>query len=122
VTDALEARECAGKRTDMTEPTCIARTFARTYFINLILSSGNGIAVVDEHWLRRAPRAPVLGREALIVPAEEMIWQKAFIQERERFDGADIHHLLRFRGKKLDWEHLLSRFGDRYWELLLVHL
>jgi hypothetical protein len=122
VTDALEALAEAGYRTEMTDPIWIAKAFAGPYFIDLIFSSGNGIAVVDEHWLRRAPKAPVLGREALIVPAEEMIWQKAFIQERERFDGADIHHLLRFRGKKLDWEHLLSRFGDRYWELLLVHL
>jgi len=45
----------------------------------------------------------VLDRDALIVPAEEMIWQKAFIQERERFDGADIHHLLRCKGAQLDW-------------------
>jgi len=51
-----------------------------------------------------------------------MIWQKAFIQERERFDGADIHHLLRCKGQHLDWDHLLKRFGDRHWEVLLVHL
>jgi len=106
----------------MTDPIWIAKAFAGPYFIDLIFSSGNGIANVDEHWVRRAPKAPVLAREALIVPAEEMIWQKAFIQERERFDGADIHHLLRCKGAQLDWEHLLSRFGDRHWELLLVHL
>jgi len=58
----------------------------------------------------------------LIVPAEEMIWSKSFIQERERFDGADIHHLLRCKGAELDWKHLLMRFGDAHWEILLVHL
>jgi hypothetical protein len=42
--------------------------------------------------------------------------------ERERFDGADIHHLLRCKGAQLDWEHLLRRFGDRHWEVLLTHL
>ena len=26
---------------------------------------------------------------------EEMIWMKAYIMERERFDGADIAHILR---------------------------
>jgi len=122
VTEALQALAEAGYRTEMTDPLWIAKAFAGPYFIDLIFSSGNGIAAVDEQWVRRATKAPVLGREALIVPAEEMIWQKAFIQERERFDGADIHHLLRCRGKQLDWEHLLSRFGDRHWELLLVHL
>src|SRR5438477_11884759 len=50
-----------------------------------------------------------------------MIWSKAFVQERERFDGADIHHLLRVKGAKFDWEHLLSRF-EPHWQVLLAHL
>ena len=54
-------------------------------------------------------------------PAEEMIWSKAFIQERERFDGADVMHLLREIGPSLDWPRLLMRFGD-YWRVLLSHL
>jgi hypothetical protein len=28
------------------------------------------------------------------VAVEEMVWQKAFIMERERFDGADVVHLI----------------------------
>ena len=54
-------------------------------------------------------------------PAEEMIWSKAFIQERERFDGADVLHLLRETGPSLDWPRLLMRFGD-HWRVLLSHL
>jgi hypothetical protein len=41
--------------------------------------------------------------------------------ERERFDGADILHLIRERGLTLDWQRLLSRFG-RYSRVLLAHL
>jgi hypothetical protein len=41
--------------------------------------------------------------------------------ERERFDGADIAHLLHAQGKNLDWSRLLGRFGP-YWEILLSHL
>src|SRR5206468_10724089 len=88
----------------------------------LSFSAVNCVAIVDEHWLRRAATSRVLDRDALIVPAEEMIWQKAFIQERERFDGADIHHLLRCKGTQLDRDHLLWRFGERHWEVLFVHL
>ena len=121
VSEALELLGRAGYRTELTDPMWIAKAFADPYFIDLIFSSGNGIATVDEHWERRASRATVLGREALIVPAEEMIWQKAYIQERERFDGADIHHLLRCRGAQLDWEHILERFRD-HWPVLLGHL
>ena len=55
------------------------------------------------------------------VPPEEIIWQKAFIQERERFDGADVAHLIRARGQTLDWRRLLDRFGPN-WPVLLSHL
>ena len=118
---ALDLLARAGYRTEMTDPMWIAKAFAGPYFIDLIFSSGNGIGTVDEQWERRASRATVLDREALIVPAEEMIWQKGYIQERERFDGADIHHLLRCKGAQLDWEHILDRFAD-HWPILLGHL
>jgi hypothetical protein len=121
VGEALQRLARAGYRTELTDPLWIAKAFEGPYFIDLIFSSGNGIATVDEEWERRAARAEVLGREALIVPAEEMIWQKAYIQERERFDGADIHHLLRCGGAQLDWEHILRRFGD-HWPILFGHL
>jgi len=121
VHEALALLAADGYRTELTDPLWIAKAFAGDYFIDLIFSSGNGIAAVDEHWQRRALHAVVLGRRALIVPAEEMIWQKAYIQERERFDGADIHHLLRAKGDELDWRHLLARFDD-HWLVLLGHL
>jgi len=122
VKSALAALDRAGFRTELTDPLWLAKAFDGDYFIDLIFSSGNGIATVDEEWRRRARVSRVLGRESLVVPAEEMIWQKAFIMERERFDGADIHHLLRCKGAQLDWKHLLARFGDRHWEVLLPHL
>jgi hypothetical protein len=41
--------------------------------------------------------------------------------ERERFDGADLNHLLRACGPSLNWDRLLRRFGPN-WQLLLGHL
>ena len=118
---ALEALSRAGYRTEMTDPMWIAKAYGGPYFIDLIFCSSNGIGVVDALWRKRAATATVLERESLIVPAEEMIWQKAFIQERERFDGADIHHLLRCKGARLDWNHLMTRF-EPHWQVLFVHL
>jgi Nucleotidyl transferase of unknown function (DUF2204) len=118
---ALELLADAGYRTELTDPLWIAKAFSGDYFVDLIFSSGNGIASVDQEWHKRADRAEVLGRPALIVPAEEMIWQKGYIQERERFDGADIHHLIRAKGDRFDWRHLVTRFGD-HWPVLLGHL
>src|SRR5260370_5281374 len=41
--------------------------------------------------------------------------------ERERYDGADIAHLLHARAEALDWGRLARRFG-RHWRVLLSHL
>jgi hypothetical protein len=41
--------------------------------------------------------------------------------ERERYDGADIAHLLRARGAEMDWPRLLQRFGV-HWRVLFSHL
>src|SRR5215469_17706843 len=50
-----------------------------------------------------------------------MIWMKAYIMERERFDGADIAHVLRCCVSEIDWPHLVRRFGFD-WRVLLSHL
>jgi hypothetical protein len=63
----------------------------------------------------------VLGIPVKLMPAEEMIWSKGFIMERERYDGADIAHILRARAGQLDWRRLLLRFG-RHWRVLMSHL
>jgi hypothetical protein len=56
-----------------------------------------------------------------VIPVEEMIWQKAFIAERERYDGNDVAHLLRARAERVDWRRLVKRFGP-YWRVLFAHL
>jgi hypothetical protein len=58
---------------------------------------------------------------ARLIPAEEMIWSKAFIMERERFDGADVAHVIHARGPELDWKRLLRRFQPNP-RVLLAHL
>lgn len=115
------ALEEAGYRSELTFPHWLAKIHAEHDFIDLIFSSGNGIAEVDDTWFEHAPTVQVLGVDAKISPIEEMIWSKAFIMERERFDGADIAHLLRAYGDRLDWPHMLSRFGE-CWRVLLSHL
>ncbi|HZA52136.1 MAG TPA: hypothetical protein VE549_15430, partial [Myxococcaceae bacterium] len=91
------------------------------YFVDLIFSSGNGVARVDDEWFAHASPGEAFGREVLMAPPEEMIWSKAFVLERERYDGGDVNHIIRAVGDRLDWKRLLRRFG-RYWEVLLSHL
>jgi hypothetical protein len=118
---AFEVLRGAGFRTELTDASWIGKAFKDPWYVDLIFSSGNGIAVVDDAWFEHARRARVMNVEVLLAPPEEMIWSKSFVLERERYDGADVNHLLRACGRALDWRRLLARF-DRYWEVLFSHL
>ena len=76
---------------------------------------------MDDNWFARAPVRLILDLPVKIIPIEELLWQKAYIMERERFDGADVAHLLLKCANRIDWEHLLDRFGPD-WRVLLTHL
>ncbi len=118
---AFKVLEAAGFRTELTDPTWIGKGFRGEWFVDLIFGSGNGVAVVDDLWFEHARPARVMGVDVQLAPPEEMVWSKAFVLERERYDGADVNHLIRATGDELDWDRLLFRF-DRYWEVLLSHL
>jgi hypothetical protein len=116
---ALQALERAGYRTEMTFAHWLGKAFCGDDFVDVIFSSGNGLCAVDDEWFAHA--VPSETSIAPLCPAEELIWQKAYIMERERFDGADVIHLLRACGPALNWDRLLRRFGS-HWQLLLCHL
>ncbi len=118
---ALEVLERDGWRTERTDEVWLYKAFKGEWFVDFIFSSGNGVATVDDEWFTHAPKATVFGHETLIAPPEEMIWSKAYVCERERYDGADVNHLIQAMGPKMDWERLMWRF-DRHWELLFSHL
>lgn len=111
----------AGYATEMTFPHWLAKVRSSGDMVDLIFSSGNGIAVVDDLWFEHAIPARVLDVDVLLAPVEETLWSKAFVMERERYDGADVAHLLLARADSLDWPRLLMRF-DPHWRLLLSHL
>jgi len=114
----LAAFERLGYGTQLTFPHWLGKIRRGDHVMDVIFNSGNGVARVDDLWFDHAPRTNVLGLIVRISPVEEMIWSKAFIQERERYDGADVLHLLRETGPSLDWPRLLMRFGDS-WRVLL---
>ncbi len=99
----------------------LAKIWRGSRFVDLIFSSGNGLCEVDDAWFEFSEPGRLFGVRARFVPVEEMIWTKAFIMERGRYDGADIAHLLKARADRLDWGRLLGRFGERG-AVLLSHL
>jgi hypothetical protein len=87
----------------------------------VIFNSGNGLSPVDDAWFEHACDAQLFGLPVQLAPVEESLWTKAFIMERERFDGADVAHLLHACALRIDWQRLLQRFGP-HWRVLLSHL
>jgi hypothetical protein len=118
---ATEALRDAGYRTEVTFPHWLAKAWQHDDFIDLVFGSGTGICAVDDQWFEHAVETQVLGMPVKIVPCEELLWQKAFLMERERFDGADLMHILRSRVEELDWTRLTARFGEQ-WPLLYTYL
>lgn len=119
--DIRDALEEANLQVELTYPHWLAKVHHEEDFVDLIFNSGNGIAEVDDLWFEYAIPVELFGISTRLCPVEETIWSKAFIMERERFDGADIAHLILARGKTIDWERLLKRF-DEHWRPLLSHL
>ncbi len=118
---ALAVLDAAGLRTELTFPHWLGKVFKERDFVDIIFNSGNGVTPVDEEWFKHASEGEVLGLHVRLAPAEEVLWSKAFVMERERYDGADVIHILRSRAERLDWDRLLVRFGER-WRILLVNL
>src|SRR5215208_5315558 len=117
----LEACATAGYETELVFSHWLAKIRSPEGFIDVIFSSGNGIAAVDDDWFAHATSEVVLGVPVKIAPAEETVWSKAFVMERERFDGADVVHLILAHADRMDWNRLLERFGPN-WRVLLAHL
>ncbi|MBI4525548.1 MAG: hypothetical protein HY695_17255 [Deltaproteobacteria bacterium] len=117
----LELLSGTGCRTQVMFPHWLGKAYCGSNYIDVIFSSGNAVAQVDDEWFAHAVEGDVLGIPVRFCPPEETIWSKAFVMERERYDGADIAHLIRACGKTLDWRRLLRRFGS-HWRVLLSHL
>jgi hypothetical protein len=118
---ALEALNEKGYTSEETFPHWLAKAWCGDHFVDFIHASANGLCSVDEHWFSSAVKVTVFDEPALLCPIEEVIWSKCFVMERERFDGADIYHLIAAKGDSLDWKRLLARFGE-HWRVLLGHL
>src|SRR5438067_12644341 len=95
----VEALRGKGYRIDRKFPHWLVKAHNESTgdFVDVIYSSGNGVAVVDEAWFEHSVASEVLGESVRLIPAEEMIWSKGFIMERERYDGADVAHVLHAR-------------------------
>jgi hypothetical protein len=99
----------------------IAKIRRGRYFCDVIFSSANAVAPVNDHWFSQVCWGTVLGIKVRLLPPTELIWSKALIMDRARYDGNDVAHVIMKQHSHINWRRLLSHM-NQYWEVLLVHL
>lgn len=110
-----------GYKIELTDVRWLAKVFHGEYFIDVIFNTVNNICTVDDTWYEHATEGEFAGTNVHFIPAEELIWCKIYVQNRERYDGADVNHIMLKQGKTLNWERVLKLLNP-HWHLLLAQL
>lgn len=118
---ALRLLEKDGFETQILDPVWLAKARRSGYFVDLITGMSNGVIRVDYSWIKRAVPSQIFGISVRVLAPEELIASKVFVTRRERFDGADICHVIYGTKGKLEWKTLLRLVGE-HWEMLLWYL
>ncbi len=121
VRPALTRLQAAGFVVEVCDPVWLAKAHRGDFFVDLITGMSNGVIAVDDSWIERALPQIVVGVPARVLAAEELIASKLFVTRRERFDGADICHVIFGTRGGLDWRRILYLCGE-HWEVLLWSL
>lgn len=118
---ALRVLDERGFHCDVPDPVWLAKVHCDDFFVDLITGMSNAAVVVTDSWVERALPAVVIGVETRVLAPEELIASKLFVTRRERFDGADIAHVIYGTKGQIEWNRILELAGE-HWELLLWNL
>ena len=107
-----------GFECEVCDPVWLFKAHRDSFFVDLITGMSNAAIVVEDSWIAHAQPAWVQEVQTRVLAAEELIASKLFIARRERFDGADIAHVIFGTQGKVDWQRILTLVGE-HWEILL---
>jgi hypothetical protein len=117
----LERFKHLGYTVEIEDERWLAKVLDGEHFFDVIFASWHGSLPVSDEWFEHAPLCEVLGTPVRLVAPTELIWSKAFVQVRHRYDGADIVNMILRQHSRIDWRRLLAHM-DLHWEVLLAHL
>src|SRR5580658_4662908 len=118
VSRALACLMTHGFECEVCDPIWLAKAYRDNYFVDLITGMSNAVITVEASWIEHSQPAEVLGVATRLLAPEELVASKLFVVRRERFDGADIAHIIYATRGELDWERILRQAGE-HWEVLL---
>lgn len=110
---------------EVCDPVWLFKAHRGEFFVDLITGMSNAAMVVENSWIDRAQPAMIHGVRTRVLAAEELLASKLFVTRRERFDGADVAHIIYGTRGKLDWQRILQLAGENwemlFWALVLFH-
>jgi hypothetical protein len=115
---ALEELGKGGFETEICDPVWLCKVHRGEYFVDLITGMSNAVIGVSPSWIEHAVDAEIVGIPSKVLAAEELIASKLFVTRRERFDGADIVHVIHGTKGKIDWSRVLELVGE-HWGIVL---
>lgn len=107
-----------GFQTEQTDARWLGKAFKDDNYIDFIFNTVNNICRVDDSWFEGALEGEAFGLKVKFIGPEELFWCKSYVQNRERYDGADLNHMILRYGDKLDWDRVWMRL-EHHWQLLL---
>src|SRR5438132_7942861 len=78
----------------------------------------NAVITVDSSWIELAHPALIIDIPTRVLAPEELLASKLFVTRSERFDGADIAHIIYGTIGRLAGDRVLRHAGE-HWEILL---
>jgi hypothetical protein len=115
---ALECLINDGFECSVVDPVWLAKAHRGDFYVDLISGMSNAVIIVEDSWIERGMSTEIVGVPVRVLAPEELIASKLFVTRRERFDGADIAHVIYGTHGRLDWDRLLQLIGS-HWEILL---
>jgi Nucleotidyl transferase of unknown function (DUF2204) len=119
--EVLPYLEQRGFECEVKDPVWLSKVHKGEFFVDLITGMSNGVVVVEDSWIERASPVVIHGVETRVLAPEELVASKIFVAKRERFDGADIAHIIYGTYPGFDWDRELQLMGE-HWEMLLWSL
>jgi hypothetical protein len=121
VKKALNALSRNGFETEVRDVYWLAKAHQRPYLMDLIFGTSSNQFLIDRTWFEQSHPAEILGIKTQLAAVEELIASKVYMLKSNRFDGADIVHLIRGVQGRIDWQRVLNHLKDNR-EILLLYL
>ncbi|MBX4192031.1 nucleotidyltransferase family protein [Candidatus Parcubacteria bacterium] len=110
-----------GFNTEVEDERWLAKVRKGEFSFDVIFNSTIAVTPITDIWFKEAHEAALYKIKVMILSPTELIWTKVFIQDRYKFDGSDIVHLILIQSKQIDWRRLLGLM-EQYWEVLFSYV